>query len=317
MNTDTPYPLVSILINNYNYADFIEEAIDSALAQTYPNLEVIVVDDGSTDRSRSIIEGYGDRIMPILKANGGQASSFNEGFAVSRGEIICFLDSDDLFAADKIEKVVEIFKNHPDIGWCFHNLQLFTHEPTPVPPLDRSPNVSGVCDLRDVLAKGKLTGRIPFSGFRGAATSGMCFRRSFLEKLLPMPEEIRITSDDYLKYVAFALIPGYILQEELCFQRIHDNNAYTLRKDKYDLKVKITIFTAFWLKTNFPKTAKFANNIFAFGYSFFRSCPDQDPEVQSLIEKYLSSLSFWERAEINIRDLYYRLQFTLNSDFNL
>jgi glycosyltransferase involved in cell wall biosynthesis len=87
--------LVSIIINNYNYDRFLAEAINSALNQTYPYTEVIVVDDGSTDNSRQIIAEYGDRIIPILQPNGKQASAFNNGFAHSKGEIIIFLDSDD------------------------------------------------------------------------------------------------------------------------------------------------------------------------------------------------------------------------------
>ncbi len=81
-------PLASILINNYNYGRFLHEAIDSALSQTYPHTEVIVVDDGSTDNSREIIASYEDQIIPVLKENGGQASALNAGFAASRGEIV-------------------------------------------------------------------------------------------------------------------------------------------------------------------------------------------------------------------------------------
>src|SRR5207248_11792671 len=88
----SPRPLVSILINNYNYGRFLRDAIDSALRQTYTNTEVIVVDDGSTDDSRQIIAGYGSRIVPVLKENGVQASAFNAGFAASKGQWICFLD---------------------------------------------------------------------------------------------------------------------------------------------------------------------------------------------------------------------------------
>ena len=88
--------LASIIINNYNYGRFLADAIDSALSQTYPHVEVIVVDDGSTDSSRVIIGRYGDRITAVLKENGGQASAFNAGFRVSLGETIVFLDADDI-----------------------------------------------------------------------------------------------------------------------------------------------------------------------------------------------------------------------------
>src|SRR5262245_61685550 len=89
-------PLVSIIINNYNYGRFLEEAINSALDQTYRKTEVIVVDDGSTDNSRQVIADHNDQIITVLKDNGGQASAFNAGFIRSHGEIIIFLDSDDI-----------------------------------------------------------------------------------------------------------------------------------------------------------------------------------------------------------------------------
>src|SRR5262249_29495742 len=88
-------PLASVIINNYNYGRFLKASIDSALAQRYPCTDVIVVDDGSTDYSRRIIASYGDKIVSLLKSNQGQASAFNVGFGVSRGEVVCFLDADD------------------------------------------------------------------------------------------------------------------------------------------------------------------------------------------------------------------------------
>ncbi|MBA3924582.1 MAG: glycosyltransferase, partial [Nostocaceae cyanobacterium] len=94
-------PLVSILINNYNYERFLREAIDSASLQTYSPVEVVVVDDGSGDNSRELIASYGEQIVSVFKQNGGQASAFNAGFAASHGEIVCFLDADDYCAADK------------------------------------------------------------------------------------------------------------------------------------------------------------------------------------------------------------------------
>jgi glycosyltransferase involved in cell wall biosynthesis len=104
-----PAPLASILINNYNYGRFLGQAIDSALSQDYLSKEILVVDDGSTDNSREIIFSYGDRIIPIFKENGGQASAFNAGVAASRGDILCFLDADDFFYPEKITHVVDVF----------------------------------------------------------------------------------------------------------------------------------------------------------------------------------------------------------------
>ena len=86
--------LASIIIDNYNYGRFIDETINSALNQDCENIEVIVVDDGSTDDSRDVIESFGDKIIPVYKPNGGQASALNAGFNKSKGDVIFFLDSD-------------------------------------------------------------------------------------------------------------------------------------------------------------------------------------------------------------------------------
>src|ERR1700739_203957 len=101
---------VSIVINNYNYARFLRDAIDSALAQTYSNVEVVVVDDGSTDDSPEIIASYGSRVSAVLKPNGGQASAFNAGFAASHGEIVIFLDADDMLVPQTAEKVAQAWE---------------------------------------------------------------------------------------------------------------------------------------------------------------------------------------------------------------
>src|SRR5215467_9749990 len=99
-------PLVSIVINNYNYGAFVGEAIRSALSQTYSRVEVVVVDDGSTDNSRSVLETFGKAIVCVFKTNEGQSSAFNMGFAKSSGDIVCFLDADDLFLPHKVARVV-------------------------------------------------------------------------------------------------------------------------------------------------------------------------------------------------------------------
>jgi glycosyltransferase involved in cell wall biosynthesis len=98
----------SVIIDSYNYARFLPEAIESALAQTYPNLEVIVVDDGSRDDSRDVIARYQGRVTAVLKDNGGQASALNAGFRASQGEVICFLDSDDSLSATAVAQAVDL-----------------------------------------------------------------------------------------------------------------------------------------------------------------------------------------------------------------
>ena len=91
-----PSTLVSVIICNYNYAQFVGDAIESALALDWPRIEVVVVDDGSTDGSRSVIEGYAPRVGMVTQTNSGQSIAARTGFARSRGEVLIFLDADDL-----------------------------------------------------------------------------------------------------------------------------------------------------------------------------------------------------------------------------
>lgn len=109
-------PLVSVIVPAYNDAAFIGAAIESALAQDYPRLEVIVVDDGSTDETVSKAAGYGERVRVIEQRNSGAAVARNRGMEAARGELIAFLDADDFWLAGKIRTQVEHLQRHPDIG---------------------------------------------------------------------------------------------------------------------------------------------------------------------------------------------------------
>src|SRR4051812_49800070 len=100
-----PNPQVSIVVINFNYARFVGVAIRSALAQRYPATEVIVVDDGSTDRSRDVIAAFGDRVRAVFQENGGQTSALNAGYAAARGDVVLFLDADDALRRDAAETI--------------------------------------------------------------------------------------------------------------------------------------------------------------------------------------------------------------------
>ena len=106
-------PLVSVLIPVKNYGRYIGDAIQSVLAGSYANLELIVCDDGSTDESLAVIRNYArtdERIKVIEKTNGGQASALNTAFANCRGAIICILDADDTFHPDKLSRVADYYQ---------------------------------------------------------------------------------------------------------------------------------------------------------------------------------------------------------------
>lgn len=110
---------VSVIIPTYNSAPFLATAIDSVLAQTYPDVEVIVVDDGSTDDTQAIIAHYDQQIRYIHQENRGPAAARNTGFHASQGDYLLFLDSDDLIPPDKLELQVAFLAQQPDVGLVY------------------------------------------------------------------------------------------------------------------------------------------------------------------------------------------------------
>jgi len=117
-------PLVSVIVPTYNRSDFVAEAVQSVLNQTYENIETIVVDDGSTDNTREVLEKYQDKINYIYQQRSGRSKARNEGFRHSRGDYIAFLDSDDLWFPTKIEKQVEVLSTKADVGLVYVGVQL-------------------------------------------------------------------------------------------------------------------------------------------------------------------------------------------------
>jgi glycosyltransferase involved in cell wall biosynthesis len=116
---------VSIIIPTHNREAYLVEAIDSALAQTYPNTEIIVVDDGSTDGTRARVSAYGDRIKYVFTANGGVAHARNVGMSVATGRYLTFLDSDDLLYPYAVELEAAVLDRYPDVGMVYAEMSGF------------------------------------------------------------------------------------------------------------------------------------------------------------------------------------------------
>jgi glycosyltransferase involved in cell wall biosynthesis len=212
-------PRVSIIINNYNYDRFLDEAIASALSQTYLQTEVIVVDDGSTDCSRDFIASYSDRIIPVLKENGGQASAFNAGFAISQGEIIIFLDSDDVLLPNIAQQVVEVFQQHPDIVKVQYQLQVIDGDSNKTEKIIPESRYMPSGNLRSHIVK--------FHSYGCSPTSGNAFSSSVLRRLLPMPEtEYRIVADEYINNLVPLLGNIVSLHQVGALYRMHGNNNF-------------------------------------------------------------------------------------------
>ncbi len=110
---------VSVIIPAYNKAEYTRRTVESILAQTYSNIEILVVDDGSKDNTAAIMAGYKDHIRFIEKANGGACSARNEGIRKATGECVAFLDCDDLYCREKIEKCVNYLETNPHFGFVY------------------------------------------------------------------------------------------------------------------------------------------------------------------------------------------------------
>jgi glycosyltransferase involved in cell wall biosynthesis len=118
-------PLVTVIIPTYNREQYISEAIDSVLAQTYSNIELIIVDDGSTDNTIERLQTYGPKLRYIQQENGGIGAARNAGIAQATGEFLAFLDSDDCWTPDKLTLQIAAFDQDPDLDIAFGHVRQF------------------------------------------------------------------------------------------------------------------------------------------------------------------------------------------------
>jgi hypothetical protein len=229
---------VSIVIVNHNYGRFVAEAIESALGQIHDRVEVIVVDDGSTDDSRDVIECYRDRVVRVLKENGGQASAFNAGFRHASGNAVIFLDADDVLDRSTAARVAAAFTSRPELAKVHYRLELMDGDGQPtgtlVPPA-AVPLPAG--DLRELV-------RLHPDDVPYPPASGNAFAVWALQRVLPMPEDdYRILADVYLLNLIPLLGPVEVLDGSGGRYRVHDANSHyasTLRLDRVRATVRTT-----------------------------------------------------------------------------
>jgi glycosyltransferase involved in cell wall biosynthesis len=125
MNSLSDFPKVSIVTPSYNQGRFIEESIRSVLQQSYPNIEYIVVDGGSKDESVEIIKKYQDHFAWwVSEKDRGHADALNKGFSHATGEILAWLNSDDVYFPDAVSEAVSILKAHPEVGMVYGDAEL-------------------------------------------------------------------------------------------------------------------------------------------------------------------------------------------------
>jgi glycosyltransferase involved in cell wall biosynthesis len=246
--------LVTVLINNYNYAQFLEEAVESVLSQTYQNYELVIVDDGSTDHSREILnEHYAnhEKIEIIFKQNGGQLSCFNEGIKEAKGDIIFFLDADDSYKPNYLEEVIGIYRKNTSYDFIFCALEEFGNSHDLQRYKNQTKNIDfGITFLETLVLKRWV----------GMQTSGISVRKELLKKYMPIPYlgDWITRADDCIVYGAsLAGANKYYVADPLVNYRIHGNNLYAGRKfdEIYTFKRELNIlklFNFFSKKLGYP-----------------------------------------------------------------
>jgi glycosyltransferase involved in cell wall biosynthesis len=211
-------PRVTVVIDTYNHGHLIEEAIDSVLSQEFPadQMEILVIDDGSTDDTAERVKKYGARLEYFRKPNGGQASAFNLGVPRAQGEIVALLDGDDYWLPDKLRSIVAEFDAHPETGLVYHSLREYCANTGKFQELVFTP-ISGFLpsDIKQVIL------------FDWMYTSCISFRRDLLEQFLPIPEGLRIQADGYLCVLAMLFAPIIAIERPLGIYRIHGKNLFS------------------------------------------------------------------------------------------
>ena len=214
-------PLCTVMIVNYNYERYLPDAIESALAQTYQNFEIVICDDGSKDNSREVISRYAtrdSRIRTIFKDNAAVAAALNDTFRASRGEIITMLDADDMFRPHKLERVVERLSGGGRVGMVMDTLT----------KIDSNGNQIGRIPEFGRMDRGELRDAILASAgtFSAAPTSGLALRRECAARVFPIPEaQFRTEADLYMRTVAALHFAVDVIDEPLTFYRVHSSNV--------------------------------------------------------------------------------------------
>lgn len=228
----------SVLINNYNYANFICRAVDSVLNQTVVPDEIVIVDDGSTDGSCTLLfERYGadPRIRIITGDNRGQLGAMNRGYLHSSGDILFFLDSDDEYDPSYIESALAMYRSTPACDFLICGRKEFGAVDNTV-----------VRFKSDVSLGFSVVSTLYGEHWEGGPTSTLSCRRWVLESFMPLDLEPywRVRADDCLVHGAsIAGAKKYYLAQPLVYYRIHNANLFYGRSFDADYQYKYKLHT--------------------------------------------------------------------------
>ncbi len=208
-------PLISVIIPTYNYGCFIPDALDAIMTQTYTNWEVLVIDDGSGDNTKQVVEEYAardSRIHYIWQKNAGPSAARNKGIELMKGEYVQFLDPDDLFEKRKFEVQLNVFHNNPEADIVYSKLRYFTERP--FDPDDRKYSFWGVEKEWMPLYQGRGLTFLP-KALMGNFThfSGMLFHKRIIEKAGRF-DEINNAPSDYTYILQCVIKDGFFVFDD-------------------------------------------------------------------------------------------------------
>jgi glycosyltransferase involved in cell wall biosynthesis len=211
-------PLVTALIDTYNHERYIEQTLVSVLEQglSPAELEIIVVDDGSTDKTPSIIQKFAPRVRHLRKKNGGQASAFNAGFLESQGQIIAPLDGDDWWGKGKVAAVVDALEQHPEVGAVSH-AYFEVHEK------ENETRRCGPTEPELLNLATRESARLAREHWHFLIMGALTLRRKVLECAMPIPETLIFSADGPIATAAMAM-DVLVLPEPLSYYRFHASN---------------------------------------------------------------------------------------------
>jgi glycosyltransferase involved in cell wall biosynthesis len=224
-------PSVDVLITNHDYARYLPAAIESACAQTHPDVNVVVVDDGSTDSSREVLGGFEDRIEVVLKEQGGQASALNAGLERCHGEVLLVLDADDFLRPEAAARVAAAFAGRPELSKVQFPMAIVDAEGTPTGEVKPGGHLRApVGDQR----RAELAFPFDLPWLPGGGTG---FRTEAVRRILPIPaaDYPRSGADWYLVHLTALLGEAALLDEVCASYRVHGGNAYEQDRDEIDL----------------------------------------------------------------------------------
>lgn len=231
-------PKVSVVIPSYNCARYIGQAVESVLSQTFSDWEIIVVDDGSKDHTREVLQVYGHQVRYVRQQNQGVSVARNHGISLARGEFVAFLDADDYFLPDKLARQLTVFEHRPHLGMVHSGWRRVNSQGEPLQDVTPWVNIPQL-DLEMWLR------------WKPVLPSAMMFRREWLEKAggfdprFPPAED----TDLALRLALMGCEAEWLRQITVCYRQ-HENSA--MHKGLPQARSLSAVMDAFFARTDLP-----------------------------------------------------------------